>query len=65
MIYSQGIVLLLFPHYCIEMKTFAIFRIISCTILFRLFTDVARTLFPRTMLVLGPSSMHLVMAAIL
>ena len=38
---------------------------ISCTILFRLFPDVARTLFPRTMLVLGQGSIHLVTAAIL
>ena len=38
-------------YYCI-LKTFATFRVISCTILFRLFTDVSRTPFPRTMLVL-------------
>ena len=48
-----------------KLKTFATFGIISCTILFRLFTDVARTLFPRTMLVLGQGSTHLVTAAIL
>ena len=36
-----------------ELKIFASFRVISCTILLRPFTDVARTLFPRTMLVLG------------
>ena len=48
-----------------KLKTFATFRVISCTILFRLFTDVARTLFPWTMLVLGPGSTHFVTAAIL
>ena len=42
-----------------------ILRYFFCTILFRLFTDVARTLFPRTMLVLGQGSTHLVTAAIL
>ena len=47
------------------MKTFATLRVISCTILFRLFTDVSRTQFPRTMLVLGPGTTHLVTAAIL
>ena len=36
-----------------KLKIFAKFRVISCTILFRLSTDVARTLFPRTILVLG------------
>ena len=36
------------------------FRVISCTILFRLFTDVSRTQFPRTMLGLVT---HLVTAA--
>ena len=46
-----------------KMKTFAIFRVISCTILCRLFTDVSRTQFPRTRLVLGPGSTHLVTAA--
>ena len=35
----------------------------SCTILFRLFTDVSQTQFPRTMLVLGPGSTHLVTTA--
>ena len=44
-------------------KTFATFRVISCTILFRLFTDVSRTQFPRTMLVLGPGCTHVVTAA--
>ena len=48
-----------------KMKTFAIFRVISCTVLFGLFTDVSRTQFPRTMLVLGPGSIHLVTAAML
>ena len=48
-----------------KLKTFATFRVISCTILFRLFTDVARTLFPRTMLFLGQGSTHLVTAAIM
>ena len=37
--------------------------IISCTISFRLFIDVSQTQFPRTMLVLGPGSTHLVTAA--
>ena len=46
-------------------KMFATFCVFSCTILFRLFTDVSRTLFPQTMLVLGQGSTHLVMAAIL
>ena len=46
-----------------NLKTFATFRVISCTILFRLFTDVSRTQFPWTMLVLGPGSIHLVTAA--
>ena len=46
-----------------KLKTFATFRVISCAILFRLFTDVSRTQFPRTMLVLGPGSTHLVTAA--
>ena len=32
-------------YYCINVKTFATFRVISCTILFRLFTDVLRTQF--------------------
>ena len=36
-----------------KLKTFATFRVIFCTILFCLFPDVARLLFPRTMLVLG------------
>ena len=44
-------------------KTFATFRVISCTILFRLFTDVSRTQFTQIMLVLGPGSTHLVTAA--
>ena len=49
----------MFDHYyCTEKKKTekknATFRIISCTFLFRLFTDVSRTQFPRTMLVLGP-----------
>ena len=48
-----------------KLKTFATFQVISCTILFRLFTDIARVLFPRTMLVLGQGSTHLVMAAVL
>ena len=52
-------------YYCIKLKTFATFCVISCTILFRLFTDVSRMQFPRTMLVLGPGSTHLVTAAIL
>ena len=46
-----------------KLKTFATFRIISCTILFRLFTDVSRMQFPWSMLVLGLGSTHLVMAA--
>ena len=46
-----------------KLKTFATFRITSCTILFRLFTDVSRMQFPWTMLGLGPGSTHLVMAA--
>ena len=41
------------------------FRVISCTILFRLFTDVSRMQFSRTMLVLGPGTTYLVTAAIL
>ena len=50
-------------YYCIKAENFATFRVISCTILFRLFTDVSRTQFARTMLVLGPDSTHLVTAA--
>ena len=50
-------------YYCIKEKTFAIFRVISCTILFRLFTDVMGKQFPRTMLVLGPGSTHHVTVA--
>ena len=51
-------------YYCIKkkLKTFATFRVISCTILFRLFTDVSRTQFPRAMLILGPGSRHFVTA---
>ena len=45
------------------LKTFATFRVISCTVLFRLFTDVSRTQFPRTMLFLGRGSTHLVTSA--
>ena len=48
-----------------KVKTFATVRVISCTILFRFFTDVSRTQFPRTMLVLGPGTTHLVTGAIL
>ena len=44
-------------------KTFAIFRVIFCTILFRVFTDVSRTQFARTILILEPGSTHLVTAA--
>ena len=51
-------------YYCIKnLKTFATFRVISCTILLRLFTDISRTQCARTMLVLGPGSTHLVTAA--
>ena len=38
-----------------KLKTFATFRVISCTIFFCLFTDVSRTQLPRIMLVLGPA----------
>ena len=48
-----------------KLKTFATFCVISCTNLFRLSTDVARTLFPHTMIVLGQGNTHLVAAAIL
>ena len=48
-----------------KLKTFATVCVISCTILFRLFTDVSQMQFPRTMLVLGPGSTHFVTAAIL
>ena len=50
-------------YYYIKLKTFATFRVISCTVLFRLLTDVSRTQFPQTMLVLGPGSTHLVTVA--
>ena len=50
-------------YYCVKLKTFATFRVISCTILFRLITDISRTQFARTMLVLGPGSTHFVTAA--
>ena len=43
-----------------EAETFATFCVISCTILFRPFTDVSRMKFPRTMLVLGPERTYLV-----
>ena len=53
-------------YYCKKkLTTFATFRVISCTILFRLFTDVSRAQFPGTMLVLGPGTTHLVTAAIM
>ena len=56
----------MFDHYyCIKSETFATFRVIYCTILFRHFTDVSRTQFPRAMLVLGPDTTHLVTAAIM
>ena len=56
----------MFDRYCcIKLKTFAAFRVVSCTILFRLFTDVSRMKFPQTMLVLGPVRTYLVTAAIL
>ena len=48
-----------------KLKTLATFCVIPCMILFRLFTDVSRMQFPRTMLVLRPGSTHLVTAAIL
>ena len=41
----------------------ATFCVISCTILFRRFTDVSRMQFPRTMLDQGPGSTHFVTAA--
>ena len=44
----------------LKLETFATFRVISCTILFRLLTDIARTLFARIMPVLGQGSTHLV-----
>ena len=53
------------PIIALKRKPFATFRVISCTILFRLFTDVSRTQFPRTMLVPGLCSTHLVTATIL
>ena len=43
-----------------KLETFATFRVISCTISFCLFSDVARTLFARIMPVLGQGSTHLV-----
>ena len=46
-----------------KLKTIATFRVISSTILFRLFTDVSRTQFPRNMFILGPGSTYLVTAA--
>ena len=52
-------------YYCIKTETFATFCVISCTVLFRHFTDVSRMQFPQTMLVLGPGSTHLMTAAIL
>ena len=50
-------------YYCIKTENICYISFISCTTLFRLFTDVSRTHFPRTMLVLGPGSTHLVTAA--
>ena len=53
-------------YYCIKTEFFfSTFRVISCTFLFRLITDVLRTQFLRTMLVLEPGSTHLMTAAIL
>ena len=52
-------------YYCIKTKNICYICVISCTILFRLFTDVTRTLFLRTMLVLGQGNTRLVTAAIL
>ena len=43
-------------YYCIKTENIATFRVSSYTILFRLSTEVSRTQFPRTMLVLGPGS---------
>ena len=43
------------------MKTFATFRVISCAILFRLFTHVSRKQFQLTKFILG--STHLVTPA--
>ena len=48
-----------------KLKTFSTFRVFSCTILFRLFIDVMRMLFPQAMLILGQGSTHLGTAAIL
>ena len=51
-------------YYCIKkLKTYATFRVIPCTILFRLFTDVSRKKFPRIVLVLVSGSTNLVTAA--
>ena len=61
---SQGIWRMLM-HWKTMFETICYIRIFSCTILYRLFTDVSRTLFPRTMLVLGQGSTHLVTEAIL
>ena len=54
-----------YRYYCIKTENICYICIISCTILFCLFTDVSRMKFPRTMLILGPDRTYLVMAAIL
>ena len=46
-----------------KQKTYATFHFISCTILFGLFTDVSRTQFPWTMVILGLGNTHLTTAA--
>ena len=52
-------------YYCIKTENISYISHYFLHILFHLFTDVARTLFPRTMLVLGQDSTHLMTAAIL
>ena len=50
-------------YYCIKTENICYISRYFLHILFRLSTDVSRTQFPRTMLVLGPGNTHLVTAA--
>ena len=52
-------------YYCIKTENICYISLISCTILFYLFTDVSRTQFPQTVLVLRPDTTHFMTATIL
>ena len=56
----------IFDHYyCIKTENICYISRYSLHYYFRLFTDVSRTQCPRTMLILGPGTTHLVTTAIL